>query len=233
LKDTKQTVDGFVNTSMSSLSSALSEVFNTKTTDQIKAHNEHLEKMAAEGRNGAIAWIKFSDTIVAALQKMAIELAIIKPLMGALQGGLGSVGSIGASFFGGGTGASVLHAGGIVGQTPAPKRYVHPAYFENAPRLHNGLGRDEFAAILQRGERVIPRGATGSGGGPINITVNNTPAGTSVGRARTSRGANGSVNVDIMLRRIVDDRMVAAAQDPNHPFNHQLGAMGLDRSRGM
>ena len=49
----------------------------------------------------------------------------------------------------------IYHAGGIVGSGDAPTRYVHPAYFDNAPRYHGGLSSDEFATILQRGEQVL------------------------------------------------------------------------------
>jgi hypothetical protein len=39
-----------------------------------------------------------------------------------------------------------------------------------APRLHNGLAADEFPAVLQKGERVIPKGK--SAGNTNNITIN-------------------------------------------------------------
>jgi hypothetical protein len=45
--------------------------------------------------------------------------------------------------------------------------------FDRAPRLHGGLARDEFPAILQKGETVIPKGgAGGGGGGALNVTIN-------------------------------------------------------------
>jgi hypothetical protein len=61
------------------------------------------------------------------------------------------------SIFGGGTpaAAAVAHSGWLVGSTPMASRYVHPAYFYDAPRLHQGLASDEFPAILQKGERVL------------------------------------------------------------------------------
>ena len=51
--------------------------------------------------------------------------------------------------------ASILHAGGIVGANDNTLRSVDMRMFANAPRYHDGLGNDEVAAILQRGERVI------------------------------------------------------------------------------
>lgn len=66
------------------------------------------------------------------------------------------------------SGGIVAHSGGLVGYDSFPSRLM-PAYaFAGAPRLHNGLASDEFPAILQKGERVIPRGQ-GSGG---SITIN-------------------------------------------------------------
>ncbi len=63
--------------------------------------------------------------------------------------------------------APVAHGGGLVGSTAFPVRGVSPALFAGAPRLHNGLAADEFPAILQRGERVIPKG----GGGAPNVSI--------------------------------------------------------------
>jgi hypothetical protein len=52
---------------------------------------------------------------------------------------------------------ALMHSGGVVGSGYSPTRAVSPSYFDNAPRLHNGLMGDEFPAILQRGETVIPK----------------------------------------------------------------------------
>lgn len=53
----------------------------------------------------------------------------------------------------------VGHVGWQVGAAAPAARYIHPAYFDDAPRFHSGmapgLAADEFPAILQRGERVI------------------------------------------------------------------------------
>lgn len=77
----------------------------------------------------------------------------------------GLVGSLfqNLSFGGGGAGGpsfvgtGFYHQGGVVGSTPVPVRLVDPSLFIGAPRLHRGLNNDEFPAILQHGERVIPR----------------------------------------------------------------------------
>ena len=64
-----------------------------------------------------------------------------------------------------GTGISAIlgglfHEGGIVGEGGSSR--LMPAYaFAGAPRLHSGLAADEFPAILQRGEEVIPKNKVG------------------------------------------------------------------------
>jgi hypothetical protein len=64
-----------------------------------------------------------------------------------------------------GTGLSAIlgglfHEGGIVGEGGSSR--LMPAYaFAGAPRLHNGLAADEYPAILQKGEEVIPKSKVG------------------------------------------------------------------------
>lgn len=60
--------------------------------------------------------------------------------------------------------AAVAHSGGIVGKTPFQTRMIPMGMFNNAPRLHAGLMPDETAAILQRGEMVIPKSMVGDAG---------------------------------------------------------------------
>lgn len=95
---------------------------------------------------------------------------------GGSSGGGGFLGSIFSGFsglFGGGgtpgtlggltefqTAGALFHAGGMVGKDLVPTRSVPASLFAHAPRLHRGLAGDEFPAILQRGETVIPRGQT-------------------------------------------------------------------------
>ena len=66
--------------------------------------------------------------------------------------------------------ASLFHEGGVVGHATA-MRAVDPSVFAGARRYHTGLMPDEFPAILQQGERVIPKG--GMQGGPVtqNISI--------------------------------------------------------------
>ncbi|NBO18586.1 MAG: hypothetical protein EBV03_05040, partial [Proteobacteria bacterium] len=86
---------------------------------------------------------------------------------GASSGGSGIFGSLFSSvgsFFSG-----LFHEGGVVGETLASRRAVSPLMFAGAPRFHNGLMPDEFPAILQKGETVLPKGMKGNG---MNVTFN-------------------------------------------------------------
>ena len=114
---------------------------------------------------GKFNFREFANSIIADIIRIEARAAIA----GASSGALGFIGSIFQG--GGGTGSAVgttgdvvatseLHSGGMVG-IDGRQRYVHAAYFEHAPRMHSGgLAGDEVAAILQRGERVIPRGGS-------------------------------------------------------------------------
>lgn len=71
--------------------------------------------------------------------------------------------------------AAVPHSGGMVGVTPFPQRIVPSRVFDYAPRLHRGLAPDEYPAILQAGERVVPRGGSATGNVIINIENKGSP----------------------------------------------------------
>lgn len=68
--------------------------------------------------------------------------------------------------FGGANSSNLLsglfHSGGIVGHGGG-LRIMPSLAFAGAPRLHSGLASDEFPAILQRGEMVIPKGGWTAG----------------------------------------------------------------------
>jgi lambda family phage tail tape measure protein len=95
---------------------------------------------------------------------------IASSLSNALGGGGGSGGQgIFGSFFDD-IFSSIFHSGGVVGETMAARRSVPAHAFIGAPRLHNGLMPDEFPAILQKGETVIPKNQKMMGG--MNVTFN-------------------------------------------------------------
>ncbi|AFL52884.1 uncharacterized protein YcbK (DUF882 family) [Sinorhizobium fredii] len=150
-----------------------------RTEEQMRQQRELAEAVASTAktafsgfvndlRNGVSAGEAFRnmlDRVIDGMINMAIEAIFAKNALGGLFGG-GFGGGQAAIAFGGGAG--LYHGGGDVRST-APLRRVSPAVFAGAPRLHSGLLPDEFPAILQRGELVIPKAARrGSGPGMVD-----------------------------------------------------------------
>jgi hypothetical protein len=151
-------------------------------------------------RKGIDIWGALSKAAVNALKKIAdtlIEIAMRRLMIqafGSLFGGLGSYGGGGAGDQGPTLAmARGFHSGGMVGTDGTP-RYIHPAYYENAPRFH--LGIDEVPAILQRGETVIPRGGVK---GPV---INVFPVAGSTVDVREN--SDGSID---LIGRMVDSKI--------------------------
>ena len=84
-------------------------------------------------------------------------------------------------------GSTLWHSGGQVGRDTAPTRNVPASVFSHAPRLHRGypaLAPDEFPAILQRGEIVIPAPKAGTAS-PSVAAVSEGRGSNDVGREKT------------------------------------------------
>ena len=139
--------------------------------------------MGTESLEGALKRmiLQLSEAIVQAKILEAVQLSMGTDSTGASTGGgsgdLISAG-IGALFGGGESGGSstpVMHTGGMVGSPTGSKRSVSPSTFIGAPRFHTGLRADEFPAILQKGEEVIPKDQVGQARvSSNNVTINVT-----------------------------------------------------------
>lgn len=70
------------------------------------------------------------------------------------------------------TGMYMIHEGGEVGKDSFPIRYAPAGLLNRAPRLHGGLASDEYPAILQKGEQVIPKDQAGDKATNVNILIN-------------------------------------------------------------
>lgn len=122
---------------------------------------------------GEFSFKKLGDLVQSIEQdilRMFIRQQITGPIASALGDFVkGSGGDIFGSIFG-----SLFHDGGIVGASNVARRAI-PAYaFAGAPRFHNGLMPDEFPAILQKGETVLPKNTKMGGNNIIfNITTPN------------------------------------------------------------
>lgn len=131
-------------------------------------------------------WSAFCNFLInswsSALSKMASRG--FEDMLGNLFGWFGGAGSGGSGGGGGSSGWTEMpdwflnfHSGGVVGKDGA-YRTASPFAFAGAPRLHSGLAPDEFPAILQSGEAVIPKGKwsygdarPGQSGQAMNVEV--------------------------------------------------------------
>jgi len=158
------------------------------------------EDAAISGKDfGEVMFGVFQD-----LQRMALREFVTTPLFDGLSGifkgngaGGGFLGAIGSIFSG------FFHNGGVVGGAPTFSRSVPALAFAGAPRYHSGgiagLRPDEVPAILQKGEVVLPRGASvGGGNGGLNVVINNNAPNTDV-TAQERTGPNGEVQLEIMV----------------------------------
>ncbi len=127
---------------------------------------------------GEFSFKKLGDLVMSIEQdilRMFIRENITGPIAGGLSDllkGSGSGGGSGGGFLGGffdDLFGSLFHDGGIVGMSRVARRAVPAHAFIGAPRLHNGLMPDEFPAILQRGETVLPKNSKMGG---MNVTFN-------------------------------------------------------------
>lgn len=121
-------------------------------------------------QTGKLDFRSFADSVIADL----IRIQARQALAGFAGSSLGAAFGLGSLLGMGGSSnvaiapVSIGHSGGMIGVDPFPTRSMPASAFIGAPRYH--LGIDEVPAILQRGERIIPRG--GSAGPSIVIHQN-------------------------------------------------------------
>ena len=88
-----------------------------------------------------------------------------------------------------GYGVPVGHSG-LKGKYGGIRRNVSGGMFASAPKLHKGLKSDEFPAILQTGEEVIPRG--GNSKPEVSVVINNNGTAQQVD-SQTAMSENGKM----------------------------------------
>lgn len=169
---------------------------------------------------------------IKSLANMLVQMTIIAPIAQALRATLGGLTGIpGLSLPGVGAGPTgnigygtgvggygpipEAHSGGIVGQI-AGSRYVHPAYFDNAPRFHTGgIVGGEVPIVARRGEGVFTpaqMAAMGSGGHVININSSYNIAGA-VDKAELAAAIKQSHNEAVQKAVSVFNATAPARQD--------------------
>jgi len=189
---------------------------------------DSIGEAALNGKRGFDLLSSAVTSFETALLKLVTSNAV-NALFGSASGGGSSGGFFGAlaSLFSGGGGAlpgstpvgaggiGHAHTGGVIGTDWLASKFVHPAYFENAPRYHSGgIAGDEVPIIARRGEGVFTPGqmAAMGGGKGVNVIVqNNHPgAAVSVGQKKNDDGGFDPV---IMIKSVVNDHLASGGAD--------------------
>ena len=111
-------------------------------------------------KTGKLDFSSLADSIISDLIRIQVRQSITGPLSGMLNTFVNGLTDGGGEVWSKENLMMVPanHSGGIVGSEGAG-RYVHPAVFADAPRLHTGgLAGSEVPAILKRGEGVFTEG---------------------------------------------------------------------------
>lgn len=125
-------------------------------TGALYAFEDALVDLAMGTKSAREAFADMAKSIAADLMRMAVRMAVIRPLMMMFGMGGGAAAPLFGGFtseaaLGGITWAPVAHTGGIIGADSLP---VRP--FASLPRYHNGgIAGDEVPAVLKRGEGVF------------------------------------------------------------------------------
>ena len=154
--------------------------------------------------------------------------------------------SAGVSAVGGSTvafpslGAGVFHSGGNPAvDGAASTRYIHPAYFDNAPRFHTGIGPGEIPAIIQPSESVLTPGqmrqlapvSSMAQAGNVQVVVNIQGA-PSTPQVRQSQSPGGGMQIDVLFEQ-VDNYIASGIKTGNGSTALAISqTYGADRTAG-
>ena len=214
-----------------------------------------LQTFTSSLMQGASAWDAFGKAAQSALNSITSKLTdmiaqnLWQAAFGGSNSGGGGLGSIFGSMFGGPSAVNangsiagaigptsvgglplVAHTGGIIGSDSLSGRYVHPSYFDDAPRFHTGgIAGDEVPIIARRGEGVFTPGqmAAMGGGAAPQITVNLIEDSSRAGEVRQNRNSNGGFDIDVM----VDSITAKNIGNPGSATRQTLGQAGRLASR--
>lgn len=113
---------------------------------------------------------RLSDTLIDMASRRLWQAAL-----GSFFGGGLTLGNAGGTA---GNLTPIHHAGGMVGSPGMPTRYVHPSYFDNAPRFGTGgIVGGEVPIVAHKGEEVgwpAQLAAKYGGAGGANVSINYT-----------------------------------------------------------
>lgn len=123
-----------------------------------------------------------------------------------------------------------LHTGGIAGQGGSSRNLRDMSIFANAPRYHNGgvvgLKPNEVPAVLLKGERVLPPGASVGGSPTINLMVYNQTGEQTETTQNVRQNDSGGYDVELFIRKVMMNDL-----SNNGPFTQGMASnFGLRRT---
>ena len=188
----------------------VAQTINATITSAIGMVSSAFADAVVEGEN-------FRDMLDALLKDLA-KLAINSVMNLFLRQVLGSVSVPGGAQGTGLLGGLGFHEGGIVG-SEGKHRMIPAGLVATAPRFHDGLMSNEFAAVLKKGEGVFtPDQMSALGGQTINnFTVINQAPNTKVTEERREN-ASGGTDVTATIRQI----MTKEVSDPASSFHKSM-----------
>jgi hypothetical protein len=95
--------------------------------------------------------------------------------------------------------------------------------YDGIPRLHKGLASDEYPAILQAGETVIPRG--GSAGPSVSVVINNNTSAQAT--TKETRTANGGLNIEVLIDEAIGKSIMQQRGRTYAAMKNTFGARSL------
>jgi lambda family phage tail tape measure protein len=163
-------------------------------------------------QTGKLSFSDLARSIIADLTRIFVEYKIMKPIVDWMKGDSGGTGSgtnwiaTAATYV---AKAFIHHDGGIAG-SGSVSRMVNPTIFAGAHRYHMGgiagIKPDEVPAILQRGERIIPRG--GSGGHSVFAPSVHIEYNTSGGSGNDKVSQDHAENLASMVQKAIRKEII-------------------------
>ncbi|MGI9142994.1 MAG: phage tail tape measure C-terminal domain-containing protein [Fluviibacter sp.] len=123
-----------------------------------------------------------------------------------------------------------LHTGGIAGQGGSSRNLRDMSMFADAPRYHNGgvvgLKPNEVPAVLLKGERVLPPGASAGIAPTVNLMVYNQTGEQTETSQNVRQNDSGGYDIELFIRKVMMNDL-----GKNGPFTQGLASnFGLRRS---
>jgi hypothetical protein len=192
-------LDTTATTSLSNLGTGMVDILDKTVDLQTGIHNLELQ-------------------FIKSLLNMVVQMTVVAPIARSLSGLLGGFvpgglsSPIAPSIAGpGGFAVGGAHSGAIVGSESSFTRYVHPAYFDTAPRFHTGgIAGDEVPILAKRGEGIFTPQQMAAMGGSTNvinapITVQVQGGGTAADHQDQAQVIGDAI--EVRLRALMRDEM--------------------------